>query len=399
MSLPTVLQPAWPLFKRVHRFLTLVLGAVFRTASPVLGSRGVPRSATTSSRTTAADARTGAVLHPGGPAEEIQRGPAVGEPVGHWVFERAYRARVPARYALELREGALVGLHGAAVTKNNVLDYQTSGYFGIGSWREHPLYLRPTIGRVERLEGTVLSLTTRGTASNYYHFLFDSIGRLGVLEEAMPEERPDAVVVPHQARYQRELLDLVGVDSRLVQPRQGVAIRADRLLVPSTPNQDLDAPPWLVSWLRKRLPPAGVPVTSGRIYITRGRRPNTRRYVQEEQLWPELQRRGFTMLDPGTLSVQEQIDVFHAAEVVVAPHGAALTNLTFCQPGVRVLEMFAGSYVHLGLWTICEAIGGIDYRYLVGAGAPRRQRPMTGVLDDVSIPVHRVLRCVDELLD
>ena len=77
------------------------------------------------------------------------------------------------------------------------------------------------------------------------------------------------------------------------------------------------------------------------------------------------------MLDPGTLSVQEQIDVFSGAEVIIAPHGAALTNITFSRPGVRVLEMFAGAYVHLGLWTIAEAVGGVHYRYLVGGRSPR----------------------------
>ena len=37
----------------------------------------------------------------------------------------------------------------------------------------------------------------------------------------------------------------------------------------------------------------------------------------------------------------EQVDAFAAAQVVVAPHGAALGNLVFCPPGVRVLELFA----------------------------------------------------------
>ena len=45
-----------------------------------------------------------------------------------------------------------------------------------------------------------------------------------------------------------------------------------------------------------------------------------------------LERRGFLRFDPGAHTVQEQIDHFAAAEVIVAPHGAALANLTFCRP-------------------------------------------------------------------
>lgn len=398
--LPRRLQPAWPLVKRVHRILTLLAGLVFRRLSPFFGARGLPRTATVTSTETARREPGAVTLHPGGEREEFTRGPAAGHPAGHWVFRRGERAAVPNRYTLEIRQGRLASHNGATITPGGILDYQSSGYFGISGWREHPVFLQPTLGRVEHVDGTALSLTTRGTATNYYHFLYDAIGRLGVFEEAMPGERVDAVIVPHQSRYQRELLSLAGVSAPLLQPRAGLVHQADRLLVPSTPNQDLDAPPWVVDWLRRRLPPTSASTDlPRRLYLSRGRTPHTRRFVHEDELWPELERRGFVMLDPGTLSVQEQIDVFHHAEVVVSPHGAALTNITFAQPGVRVLEMFTPNYVHLGLWTICEAIGGVHYRYLIGDGAHREGRPMTAPLEDIDIPAARVLTALDELLE
>ncbi len=298
---------------------------------------------------------------------------------------------------LEVRDGRLVGDFGATVTPGGVLDYQTSGYFGLDGWREHPVFLSPRLPAVEHLSGTVLSLTTRGTSNNYYHFLYDALARYGILEEAMPGERLDAVVVPHGTRYQQQLLELAGIPGPHVQPRADRTFTADRLLVPSTPNQDLDAPRAATHWLRDRLPPSGRTDTPKRLYLSRGTTPRTRIYLQEAELWPRLEQRGFVMLDPGTLTVQEQIDVFHGAEVIIAPHGAALTNITFCTPGVRVLEMFAGTYVHLGLWTIAEAVGGVHYRYLVGAGSSPEGREMTGIVDDVDIPAARVEAALEEL--
>jgi capsular polysaccharide biosynthesis protein len=322
----------------------------------------------------------------------------VGTPRDHWRFRAAEHAQVPPRYTLEVHGGRLVGDFGATVTTGGVLDYQTSGYFGITGWREHPLFLKPTLGRIEHVPGTVLSLTARGTAVNYYHFLYDAVARYGIFEEALPGETVDAIVVPHQARYQRSLLELAGIKGPFVQPQPGVTVVADRLLVPSTPNQDLDAPPWVVSWLRQRLPARPSDGAPRRLYLTRGDKPNTRRYVQEPQLWPWLEERGFERVDPGTCSVQEQIDMFHDAEVVVGPHGAALTNITFCRPGTKVLEMFAPRYVHLGLWTIAEAIGGIDYRYLVGDGDHSPGRPMVGNYDDVDIPASVVQQVIAEMI-
>jgi hypothetical protein len=120
-------------------------------------------------------------------------------------------------------------------------------------------------------------------------------------------------------------------------------------------------------------------------------------YLQEDELWPQLESRGFRRVDPGTFSVREQIDMFSRAGIVVAPHGAGLTNITFSPPGVQVLELFAPSYVHLGLWGICEALGHVRYQYLVGEGSGRRdglRRPF----DDISVDPRRVVAAVDRMI-
>jgi capsular polysaccharide biosynthesis protein len=398
MSLPSPLRPYWWIFKRIHRFVTLACGYPFRLLSPLLGARGVPRGAAEKSVDTAAREPNAVILHPGSPVMQLERGPTPGNPAGHWVFERPATTTVPATFTLEVRGGRLAGDYGALITPGNLLDHETSTYFGVSNWREHPIYLRPTLGSTEHVNGTVLSLTTRGTAGNYYHFLFDSIGRYGVLEECLPDATFDAVVVPHASGYQRQLLELAKITGRWIQPRRGLTISADRMLVPSNPNWALDAPPSTVDWLRHRLQPSAAAIGGPyRLYLTRGTVPRTRRYVQEPQLWPHLEKRGFTRVDPGSLTVQQQIDVFSRAEAIVAPHGAGLTNVTFSPPGVKVLELFASTYVHLGLWAICKAIDA-DYHYLVADGPGGPNGPNAGNLDDVSIPIERVLSDLDEIL-
>ncbi|TAM91369.1 MAG: glycosyltransferase family 61 protein, partial [Jatrophihabitans sp.] len=281
--LPPALRPWWPVFKRAHRILAVLLGVLHRRLAPLLGPRAVPRTATGRSQDTARGEPGTVHLHPAGPAETLRRRAVTGHPAGHWRFGQARSAQIPARYTLAVSGGRLVGSYGATVTPCGVLDYQTSGYFGIAGWREHPIFLRPTVGRVVRERGTVLSLVTRGVGVNYYHFLLDGLGRYGIFEQSLPGEHVDAIVVPHRLRYQRELLGLAGVSARLVEPRAGVTIMADRLLVPSTPNQDLDAPPWLVDWLRRRLPARPGGDGPRRLYLSRGTRRNTRSYLQEEQ--------------------------------------------------------------------------------------------------------------------
>ncbi len=91
--------------------------------------------------------------------------------------------------------------------------------------------------------------------------------------------------------------------------------------------------------------------------------------------------------------MQQQIHIFSAAELIVAPHGAGLTNVTISPPGVRVLEMFPSSYVHRGLWAICHAIGG-HYRYLVADMPKKPHRSNAGIADDLVVTVSAVERHV-----
>ena len=139
---------------------------------------------------------------------------------------------------------------------------------------------------------------------------------------------------------------------------------------------------------------------SRRIYVTRGDQPHTRRYEQERDLVAALSTQGFTVVDPGSLSVQDQIDTFAAADVVVAPHGAGLVNLSFAPAGVRVLELFAPRYLNAGYWAITSNVPDSRYRYVVAdpVDPTRSLARMQHVQDDVSIPVPRVLDALEELL-
>lgn len=396
--LPSSLQPAWPLVKRLHRATTRGVGAVTRRTTS--GERAVPLRATESADHTAALEPGAVTLHPGGPAEQLRRSVPLGSPADHWVFQERAAYDVPRRFCLEIEDGLLVGDYAAHITPGGVLDYETSSYFGITGWPEHPIYLRRRLPSAERFDGTLLSLATRGSRANYYHFLLDVLPRWGVFREAMPDRMPDGFFVNTTSRYQRELLAMIGLsDVRVVEPAKHTAVRASTLLVPCIPNPDLMAPTWTTRWLREKLPPSRSRNLPRRLYVTRGTARNTRRLVNEDELWPVLAARGFTRIDPGKHTVQEQIDLFAAAEAIVAPHGAALANLVFCSPGVRVLELFAPKYVNPCYWVIADNIESARYRYLVcGPDNRKPGSPMNGVLTDIVAPPAQFTAALDDLL-
>jgi capsular polysaccharide biosynthesis protein len=286
----------------------------------------------------------------------------------------------------ELPEGRVLGPYRAVIDRSGAMIEEFSPYFGTQRWREHPIFWHPFAEAPLDVSGTLGLLAARGDVS-YYHFLLDVLPRIALLETpGVPA--PELWYVPQQRAFQREILELAGVlpEAEVVDSDLAPHVRAERLLVPGLPDAHLRTPPWTVDFLRDRLRPADLEVVPGRrLYVTRGRQPHNRIVTNEEQVVEMLAERGFTVIDPGTMPVTDQIRTFAEAELIVAPHGAALANLAFASPGASVVELFAPEYVQLCYWKLADCVPGLSYRYLLGAGRGPRDGRMNGVMSDITI--------------
>ena len=95
-----------------------------------------------------------------------------------------------------------------------------------------------------------------------------------------------------------------------------------------------------------------------KVYISRSSR-GSRNIANEPAMVEALQSRGFTTVEFERFSVVEQAELMSRAEVVVGVHGAGFTNLTFCKPGTRVVEIF-GDYVVPCYWAL-SGVAGLRY--------------------------------------
>lgn len=80
-----------------------------------------------------------------------------------------------------------------------------------------------------------------------------------------------------------------------------------------------------------------------------------------------LVERGFTVVDPGRLSIVQQMAMFQGARLVVGAHGAGLTNLAWCAPGAAVVEILRPER-KLDCYARLAHLSGLRYRpQLTGA--------------------------------
>ena len=217
--------------------------------------------------------------------------------------------------------------------------------------------------------------------SGYAHWLLEELPRLIDLDTSHCEHLIAHGIPP----FTREALNRSGVATKLLEPARYSHFQCEQLIVPSLIGQ----PGYPIPRVSRRLQEftAGIGRNGSRfgerLYLSR-EKSRRRRVINETELWEWLAARDFVKVHVEELSWTEQIAVFRAARVMVAPHGAALANSVFCSGGTKIVEIFNRSYVNGCYWRLA-AIQGLDYRPIVREGPPPLQHRLDcNVLDIIA---------------
>ena len=202
--------------------------------------------------------------------------------------------------------------------------------------------LRPL--RMQDIAGPVSSIQ-RIDAYNFWHWMADCLPQLLTLEKYMHGRPLTLLISDTLGGFQRETLDLVKAPTMTVKelPAQQW-IRTERFILPSylsgLCNGYLQEDYY--GEIRKRITRGlGLPQRAEpelRLYLSRSGALR-RRVANEDRVVDLLREFGFTTVRPETLSMREQVSLFQRAEVIVAPHGAALGGLIFA-PRAKILVLY-----------------------------------------------------------
>jgi hypothetical protein len=196
-------------------------------------------------------------------------------------------------------------------------------------------------------EGFLLHGSRRLGVGNWFD---ETLSKLRVLEEYrnISGSSPELIVPDRLTRYQEQSLSVLGYEADSCVRYSGGPVRVNRLLVPShrfrSAGAEFCPSPSDMNWLRNRFLRAVRPsgeVYEDRIYLLR-EDTDRRRVVNEDKVVDCLRSFGFGAYEPGRLSVEEQVEMFSGADIVVAPHGAGLVGMLFMQDSM-VVEMLADS--------------------------------------------------------
>lgn len=260
----------------------------------------------------------------------------------------------------------------------------------------HPIFLSMRLPPITKVDARVAVLTTHFSSQNYSHWMFDLIPRIHLLERSGIAY--DKIVVPCDARYQKETLKLLGIDTNRIIADPDMHLQATQLIVPSLPGLIANPQRWACRYHRDRfLKHVRTDRPRRRILISRSKSGITRRVTNEDAVFAVLQAYGFERVLLEDLSFLDQVQLFFDAELIVSPHGAGLTNLLFCREDAGVIELLSPNYVNVIYWSLANQIG-IDYGYLRGIGNSDLAERGRRVHEDITIDTAQMRRLVEEML-
>ena len=251
------------------------------------------------------------------------------------------------------------------------------------------------------LPGRHLSLLT-GSAGNYYHWTMDGLGRLAALPDA-EIAGCDGVLHPAFSQgFQRDGFQRLGLALPARPVPNGATLRVERLVVPWSvlgehrPHPSVNA---LFQRLAQRPPPALAPgLYPTRLYIDR-RGSQNRRLSNEAAVIEALAQCGFVAVRLEDYALAAQIALFANAEIIVAPHGAGLTNMVYASRQTKLVELLMDTWVN---WCFrrLAALGGQYYDCVIGLHEASANTAPSDWPHDTgwSVSVGDVLAAVDRAL-
>jgi len=210
------------------------------------------------------------------------------------------------------------------------------------------VFKKGTPRKLKNLKGTVLSLLTGGAGNtNYWHWLFDVLPRIGLFSKVYNLNEVDYFLVPDLIKkFQYETLNSLKIPTnKILSSEKYRHIKAEELIVTDHPvvttgnatNDILNIPIWITKWLQEKFIIKGKEIKN-KIYIERPD-DKLRSIANKKEIKKYLSNKNFIIVKPHEISFLNQVNYFYNADCVIGLHGAAFANIAFCKHNTKIIEL------------------------------------------------------------
>ncbi len=244
-----------------------------------------------------------------------------------------------------------------AVIKNNILMPNLSFQQINGklcSAKYNSVLKKGTTSFVKKFSGTVLNLTQGGSGNNYFHFFFDIIPKI-YLSQKIIKKKVDFYYVSYPQKWQIKIFKILGIEKKkLIDSSVYKHIFADEIICIDHPwyhkgyfqNEVKNLPQWIIMANRKMFMNKAKKFKNIRnVFMDRSSSKfNHCKILNQNLLNKWVVKNNFDFYTPEKLSLEKQIYLFKNASIILGAHGAAFTNIIFCKPGTKIIEIITADH-------------------------------------------------------
>jgi len=190
------------------------------------------------------------------------------------------------------------------------------------------------------------------SANNPWHVWIDIVSKFRLIEKRWANVFSKYIfVLPNPSLYFNKIVKEFFKDLKYMVMPKNETWQFKHLIVPSISNhQDGIITPYLAPWIRALKNTLKIESDRKRkIFVTRNDA-KTRKLLNAEKLMIAL--KGWETITLEDLPIMEQVKCFAEASHVISTHGAGLTNLLWCEPGTKVLEIQDPKMLHKKVYPI-----------------------------------------------
>ena len=258
-------------------------------------------------------------------------------------------------FIYEIKNGVVYtdNVQNVAAISNNKLHVEPSFQHGnnkIVSSKFNSVLKKGLTNFRKKYEGTVLSLVQGASTENYFHWLMDILPKIKIYSSEFPIKKVGYFYLPNLTSSQKQSLQYLGIQSKkIINSKLYKHISAKKIFFVSHPwytkgkfhDQSHRLPKWQIRWVkdtflkfRKKFK------ISKNIYIDRTESKYSHcQIINHKELKRYLKKKNFSIVKLANQNFSKQIFMFWNANCIIGAHGAALTNLVFCKPHTKVLEL------------------------------------------------------------
>lgn len=215
----------------------------------------------------------------------------------------------------------------------------------------------------------VASIFTNAWSSNFWHWTVDNLTQLEGLEyyEQQTGIKPKLIVEANMRSWQRDSLALLGYEESDLIIYDNSKRLVKKLIVPSFRRAydniygeiSVSACRWLRQKILSNISNVDQIKSDRQSFVTKivisRSKALGRRVINENEVMDALTPLGFSKYILEDLSYSDQVRLFAQAKIIIAPHGAGLTNLLFADNPI-IIEFFS-SYVGREFANLSRGLG------------------------------------------